>query len=245
MEISITDRLRLIETTHFEGFPLLGNMTIPWIDQVVLVRRGISQEVFRGKDYIGSVYYPSDVLGNTRRTEPTLVKARKGDLIYRVSLSPQLYNFTGFIVTKDGYRRTYEVRLELLVNNPKRCVECYREGADPAALAIDQFKSRFERYFSGIEHNEINRVRSSTYEHLNKQLGDLCGTIVVHVHWSTHADYQREKELEIQYKTELRKKELVAELEAKAFEIRKQAELKKIELTSNADVKEHEEELRK
>ena len=243
----ITDRLRLIETTHFEGFPLFGSMTIPWFDHAVPVRRDTTQVIYRGKKYIGIVYHPShsDSLGDTHSTEPTLVKARKGDIIYHVSPTPQPFNFSGFIVTKDGYRRMYEIRLQMFVSDPKRCVECYLESKDPAALAIDQFKRSFEHYYTRFGYDEINRLRISPDEKLNEQLSSLCGIIVVHANWSTQADYQREKELEIQYKTELRKKELVAEIEATAFEIRKRAELKKTELSINADVKEREEEIKR
>src|SRR5256885_10510860 len=68
--------------------------------------------------------------------------------IYHVSPTPQLYNFSGFIVTKDGYRRMYEIRLQMFVSDPKRCVERYVESKDPAALAIDH---RSEEHTSELQ----------------------------------------------------------------------------------------------
>lgn len=219
MENPVTDRLMLVETTCFEGLPLLGNITIPWFEQRIPARKGINREVFRGKNYIGSVNSPSIRLGDQRERESAPVKARKGDLIYNVLLTPQLYNFTGFIGTKDGFQRTYEVRLQLQVNNSKRCVECYREGRDPAAMAIGHFKSKFEQYFSRFVYDEIDHIKVST-EKLNKQLDDMCGIIVVHMNWKFYLDLQREKALQIRRNAELRKIEIETEAEVKELEER-------------------------
>ncbi len=239
----ITNRLRLVETIHFDGLPLLGFIKVPWFDQVVPVMEGVNQEVFRGEDHIGSVYPSNGQAENAGNAFMPLVKARRGDLIYRVSLTPQPYDLTGVITTKDGYRRVYQVRLELLVKNSSRCLERYRDSEDPAALAIGQFKVAFERFVSRYAHDEVDHMRLA-FDGLNNQLSDYCGIIIERSNYSSHTDLRREQELEIQQKTELKKREVMAEVEAKMFELRQRAELKKEELATDAEVKELEEKIR-
>jgi hypothetical protein len=242
MDNPVTNRLRLIEMIQFEGLPIFGSTKIPWFDQAVPMIEGISQEVFRGENHLDSVHPGNQSVGASS-TKPLPVKARKGDIIYRVSLIPQPYDFTGIITTKDGYQRMYEVSLQLLVNSPRRCVENYRASKDPASLTIGQFKTQFELYFSQLVHDEID-LSSTRIGKLNQQLSDLYGIIVVHPNWRFHADPRRKRELEIQQKTELRKKEVEADVEAKVFELRKNTILKKEELKLNAEVKELEDDIR-
>lgn len=243
MDNSVTNRLRLVEMIQFKGFPLFGNTKIPWFDQAVPVIEGISQEVFRGENHFASVYHTDSQPGSTSRINSFPVKVHKGDIIYRVSLIPQPYDFTGIITTKDGYQRMYEISLQLLVNSPRQCVESYRAGKDPASLTIGQFKTQFELFFSQFVHDEIDHS-SARIGKINQQLSDLYGIVVVRPSWRFHADPRRERELEIQQKTKLRKKEIEAEIETKVFELRNNTRLKKEEFTSNAEVKELEDQIR-
>src|SRR5207253_5002842 len=135
------------------------------------------------------------------------VKAHKGDIIYRVYLTPQPYDFTGIITTKDRFRRMYDVHLQLQVNNSKKFVESYRADKDPVGSTIDVFRIQFEHFFSRLMHDEIDSSRVGINK-LNQSLSDLFGIIVISQSWRFHPDPYRENELEIHQKVELRKREL-------------------------------------
>src|SRR6266568_3634588 len=224
MSNPITNRLRLVEAFPVEGIPLFGNLKIRWFDRVVFPIEGMCQEIYRGKTYIDSVHPSSS--SQTGKS----IKACKGDLIYRVSLTPQPDDLTGIVKTKDGYRRMYNVHIQLRVNNPHKCVECYRNGEDPASLAIVQFKTSFENFFSRYTHDSIGNVNPG-FDALNKQMSNVYGIIFESPSWSFYADQQREKELEIQQGIELRKREILAEVEIKLFELRVGTKLKLLSMT--------------
>ncbi len=238
MSNPITNRLRLVEAFPVEGIPLFGNLKIRWFDRVVFPIEGMCQEIYRGKTYIDSVHPSSS--SQTGKS----IKARKGDLIYRVSLTPQPDDLTGIVKTKDGYRRMYNVHIQLRVNNPHKCVECYRNGEDPASLAIVQFKTSFENFFSRYTHDSIGNVNPG-FDALNKQMSNVYGIIFESPSWSFYADQQREKELEIQQGIEMRKREILAEVEIKLFELRVGTKLKKEEINHDVDVKKLEDENRR
>lgn len=239
MDNSVTNRLRLIEVFPVEGLPLLGNIKMRWFDRVVSPIEGICQEVYRGKSYIDSVY-PQRY--QTEATNRLPVKARKGDLIYRVTLTPQPHDFTGVVRTKDDYRRIYHVHVQLRVNNPNKCVECYRNSKDPASLVIDEFRTGFERFFSRYTHDSLSNVNPG-FDAFNKKISSTCGIIIENPNWSFYADRQHEKELEIQRDIELKKREILAEVEIKSFELQNRTELKKKEIASDAEVKEWEDDI--
>ena len=243
MENIITNRLRLVETTFFEGRPLLGSIKIPWFEHEVPVVTDRNQEIYRDEKHIGSVNYHSSLVGGASTNGTQSIKARKGDIIYCISLNPQPYTLTGIITTKDGYRKMYEISFQIQVNNSRQFIEKYHRGKDPVAAAIHDFKTAFERYFSGFNHDEIDFKRLG-YGNLNKWLSKEYGLLFLDILRNFHIDYQREKELEIWRKTELRKREVIAEIEMKKFELTKQAELRRAEIITNAELSELEKEVK-
>src|SRR2546423_7244003 len=129
----VTDRLKLVEEVVVSGRPVLGRIPLSLFDQVIFVIEDVSQEVFRGKNYLGSVrpasFYAEKAL--SLDTMP-LIKARRGDMIYRVTLAPQPYGFTGTVQTQDKYQRMYEMQIVLEVKDPTRIIEWYHQSKDPA-----------------------------------------------------------------------------------------------------------------
>ena len=243
MSDQTTNHFKLIEKTYVEGVPLLGFVKASWFDRIVPVKENVIQEVFRGEDLIGTVYPYSSSADNISQMNSQPVKARRGDIIYSIVLIPQPYTLTGVIATKDGYTRTYQAYLELLINNPRACVKRYRIDGDPTAWIIPGFKNRFEQFMSGFIHDEISSVKF-TLDGLNAQLSNSSGIIIQHFTWNSGIDPRHEQEREFQQKIEVRKREVLAEVEAKVFELRRRTELKKAELVADGELKELEEMIR-
>ncbi len=235
-----TNRLKLIEDADVKGVPLLGLIKVPWFDQIVPAKENVVQIVFRGENLVGSVYPPSSSVDTTGQANLLPVKVRRGDIIYTVSLISQPHTLSGVFSTKDGYTRTYQAYLELLVNNPRACVKRYRIDGDPTAWIIPGFKNTFEQTMSRYVHDESNSAKF-TLDTLNAQLSTSSGIIIQDFTWSSSIDPRREQECEFQRKLEVRKRDIVAEVEAKVFELRQRTELRKAELTADAELKELEE----
>src|SRR2546430_15649919 len=107
----VTDRLKLVDEVVVSGRPILGRILLSLFDQDILVKEGVSQEVFRGEEYLGAVR-PASFYKEKASSLNTLPhkKVRRGDIVYLVKLVPQPYNFTGTVQTQDKYQRIYEMQ---------------------------------------------------------------------------------------------------------------------------------------
>ncbi len=215
---SVTDYLKLVEQEVVRGWPILGRIPLPFFDQDILVIEGISQEVFRGKNHHGSV-----------KAGSALVKARRGDIIYYVTLTPQWYTFTGTIQTQDKYHITYKMQTELVVTNPKRVVEQYRQSKDPSGWMIDRLKKIFEGWAAGIGHDKLDDSAKPSFDATLQLLGVDCGVSIRRYSWNFIPAPTSLKELEIYQNTKLRKIEMRSAHEIKMIEIENEHEVKDLD----------------
>lgn len=213
----VTDRLGYVEKVVIEGRAILGQIPLRLFGRVVPVTEGVSQEIFRGGQRIGSIRPPGITSGNAEDMISAPIKVRKGDVIYRVSLVPQPYNFVGTIQTKDGYQRIYDMHIELVVSNSVLFIFWYCQGNDPANSVISQFKEDFQIYASKFDHDKLDSLRP-VYNNFNNWSSNHYGMKVTNPQHGFRKDEKRVKALEIQQNAELRKREIEAEAEIKALE---------------------------
>ncbi|HCP74194.1 MAG TPA: hypothetical protein DIU08_06085 [Ktedonobacter sp.] len=113
-------------------------------ERLLPVIKEVSQEVFRDGKHFKSIYPLKDQVGGAISKSSGSVKIRKGDIIYRISLAPQPYNFVGTIQTRDKYQRIYEMSIELIVSNAKLfAILCFHDK-DPVASVVREFKGAFQ-----------------------------------------------------------------------------------------------------
>ncbi len=137
---NLTDQLRLVEKTDVKTFFLFARSLVAHSDYY--------QIVFRKNE------------GSFDKVDPYTpplrpVKVRQGDTILHIYTAPRDYSLTGIIVTKDHYRREYELVLQLTVSDPERIAFAYVNGEDPARQTINTIKYAFENYASSMEHQKI------------------------------------------------------------------------------------------
>ncbi len=225
----VTDRLKLVEKVVVSGRSLLGRIPLSLFDQDILVIEDVSQEIFRGKDYLGSVrpasFYAEKASGLNAMPS---IKARRGDIIYCITLAPQPYDFTGTVQTQDSYQRIYEMQIVLVVNNPTRVIEWYHQSKDPAGWLKDHLKRNFELWAAGIGHDKLDSTRPSL-DNTTQLLSNQCGIRITRYSWNFRIDPARSKELEIHKNTELRKIEMRSAYDLRMIEIENEHTMKAAE----------------
>lgn len=135
----LTNQLNFVSQEEKKG--------IPFIERALIPQPGYHQVVYRKGVYTGRLQ-----AGTTANHG---VKAQRGDDIFSVTDTPQPYALVGTIRTKDKFRRIYEIPLDVQVADPRRVVEVYVRQHDPAKLAIDAFKEKFEYYASRYTHAQL------------------------------------------------------------------------------------------
>jgi hypothetical protein len=186
-------------------------------ERLLPVIKEVSQEVFRDGKHFKSIYPLKDQVGGAISKSSGSVKIRKGDIIYRISLAPQPYNFVGPIQTRDKYQRIYDMSIELIVSNAKLfAILCFHDK-DPVASVVREFKGAFQSYVSRFEHDKLKDV-TLNFENWIGVLSQRYGIRVMHPTWTLRADYSREKDIEIRQQVVLRKLEIETEADVKALE---------------------------
>ncbi len=228
MAQTIINQQELVEVVPFEGSLLFGIIPVPWREQPVPVIVGFSQEVFHDQTYT--------YIGSVNSSSSQIVHARRGDVIYRVSLAPHPASFKGTVVTTDGYQRVYEAHFDLVVRDAKRSVEQYRNGVDLITSAINILRKGTEHFLQQYTHDQINHT-GLKIDSYNTILKNEYGLAFMNFKWVAQANARRTSEIEAQQKAEQRKRELDTDVAAKIYEFQKEAEWRKAELRINADVK--------
>lgn len=195
MHNQATNQLRLVEEIVFKTLPFLPH-TLPNLQNV-------SQEIFRDGKYIGTVSPYNQ--GSSSR------KVRNGDVIYRVKLLPQIYSIAGTLTTRDNYMPTYNMTLELQVNDPRIFVQNYLQQNDPVNLVITQLKDLFQQHAAQLEHDKIRNLEL-LLQRCNNTFSDLGVKIIQIYKFTLRNDPKRTEELALSQDTEMKK----ALIEAKA-----------------------------
>ncbi|HEX6482175.1 MAG TPA: hypothetical protein VF043_25305 [Ktedonobacteraceae bacterium] len=215
----LTDRLGFIEEVQFEGPHVFGKIPLPMFEQLLPALKGVSQEVFRDGKHFKSINLLKDQVNGAISKSSRSAKIRKGDIIYRISLAPQPYNFVGTIQTRDKYQKIYDMSFELIVSNPRNfAILCFHDK-DPVASVVREFKGALESYLSKFEHDKLNDT-TLNFENWIGVLSQRYGMIVMRPTWILRADYSREKASEIRQQAALRKLEIETEADIKALEER-------------------------
>ncbi|MGH2496781.1 MAG: hypothetical protein ACRDIV_18925 [Ktedonobacteraceae bacterium] len=224
----MTDRLRLVEVEIFMGFPAF-NHTLHVIDSV-------SQEVFRGDGYIGFVRKDT---ARARGVEQ--LKVRRGDAIYKVNLIPQPSSFTGTLSTRDKYRCTYDMPINLIVSSPFLFLQEYRRSSDPVRSAVEQFKRWYENHATNFDHDQIASI-SLPVENWNVVLNRYTGLqITQRGNPVVRKDPKRVEEFTIQHDKNLK----IAVLRAEAAVQQVEDELRCEQESKQNDYKQQEEDKQK
>ncbi len=118
VENPITDALRLIQTDTTHSFSRIFGQTVSFED-------GFSLELFRGDVYLGSIL--SSLVQQVAQMKQRFraLRAKDGDTLYRVNLSPWVQPIQDRLQTKDGYTREYEVIVELQVCDSLQFIKLY------------------------------------------------------------------------------------------------------------------------
>lgn len=209
MNNQVTNQVRLVEEIVFKTLPFLSH-TLPNLQNV-------SQEIFRDGKYIGTVSPYNQ--GSSSR------KVCNGDIIYRVKLLPQIYSFAGTLTTRDNYMPTYDMALELQVNNSHIFIQYYLQQNDPVNSVITQLKELFQQHVAQLEHDKIINPEL-LLERWNNSFSNLGVKITQICKFTLRDDPKRTKELVLSQDTEMKKALIKAQAEIQFLEDQQTRQLK-------------------
>jgi hypothetical protein len=206
----VTDRFGMVQTEIVKVIPILG--------RTITAVNGYSIEVFRSDVHRGSVRTRDSREANNTGPECLRMKVSNGDTIFRVSLGPRTVPVVGNLTTKDRFIRPYDVAIDLIVCNPVLFVHGYRLGKDPMNLAIERFKSGFQKYASNTESDKLYNFKRPL-DTWNNSLCEYTGIKLIQIsQWNLGDDPKREELSALQQ-----------EAEKNAFSIMIGAEIQKLE----------------
>ncbi len=190
----VTDRFSMVQTEIVKAIPILG--------RTITAVNGYSIEVFRSDVHLGSVRTRDTRETNNTGPESLRMKVSNGDTLFRVSLVPRTVPVVGNLTTKDRFIRPYDVAIDLVVCNPVLFVQGYRLGKDPMHLAIERFKSGFQKYASRTEHDKLYNFKQPL-ETWNNALCEYTGMKLMQIsQWNLGDDPKREELSAIQQEAE-------------------------------------------
>lgn len=190
----VTDRFGIVQTEIVKAIPVLG--------RTITAVNGYSIEVFRSDVHIGSVHTRETRETNNTDPEYLRMKVSNGDTIFKVSLVPRTVPVAGNLTTKDRFIRPYDVAIDLVVCNPVLFVHGYRLGKDPMNLAIERFKSGFQKYASNTESDKLYNFKRPL-DTWNNDLCEYTGIKLIQIsRWNLGDDPKREELSAIQQEAE-------------------------------------------
>lgn len=206
----VTDRFGIVQTEIVKAPPFLGR-TISAVD-------GYSIEVFRRDVHLGSIRILNARDTNNIKQEFLRIKVSDGDTLFRVSLVTHTIPVVGNLTTKDRFIRPYDVAIDLVVCNPVLFVQGYRLGKDPVSLAIERFKSGFQKYASQTEHDKLYNFKQPR-DTWNNSLCEYTGMKLIQIsQWNLGDDPKREELSEIQQESEKNRLSITVKSEIQKLE---------------------------
>nr|BBH86385.1 hypothetical protein KTC_11360 [Thermosporothrix sp. COM3] len=235
---SITDQLGFVTKEEVTGLPFIERPLSPMADY-------------------HQVIYKDDVcLGLLEANEihHRQINVKRGDTIFFLYAHPQQYTLTSTFRTREKYRYSYELFLNIQITNPLRLIDLYIKKCDPVRLAIDMFKGKLSQFTSRLSQEELPTLQQALpFQEWNDTILQATGSIcspVSPIHVQADRDYaelavfERNKriqlqELEVRYELEAREKALQLQQEAMQREHQRQEEARKNEFQRQERTKEH------
>jgi hypothetical protein len=203
----VTDRYGLVQSEIVRALPVFGHR-ISAVD-------GYSLEVFRGEIHRGSV---RTRIARSTSNKPVQKKVYNGNVIFKVSLVSCSVQVVGNLTTKDNYVRMYDVTIDLIVSDPLLFLNRYRLSKDPMNLAIERFKSTFQRYASQREYNNLFNFKRPV-DAWNDSLCEYSGMKLVQIsQWDLRDDSKRLEMAAIQQDAEKNKLSIKLKAEIQKLE---------------------------
>lgn len=182
----------------------------------VVAAHGFSKEVFRQGLHIGSVRAPEDLNLLTPDHNPSVheLKVNAQITLVTVNMGLRILDIRGSFHTRDGHAPTYDVQLEIRINNPLLFAQHYLRHSDPVALVKSAIIQEFNEYALRTFHENLSQTKLR-YDALSHTQNKHAGVLVTQIYRSNiYADAE------------------VAHLR----EIRRNANRRKLEIETKADI---------
>lgn len=172
-----TDLLDLVRVETIKP-SLFGTKIVP--------AHGFSREVFRQGTHIGSVRAPEDINLLAPGQHPGMqeLKASTQDTLVTVNMGLRTLDLKGIFYTEDGYKPTYDVQLEIRVNNPLLFAQHYMTRSDPIALMKSAIVQEFNEYALRTLHENLSQTKLR-YDALSHIQSKHVGVLVTQIYRST------------------------------------------------------------
>lgn len=195
---------------------------------------GFSKEIFRNGRHEASVCLADVTIIVESSPAQDQYKARNGDRMLTINLGPAQLLLKGNFYTKDNYTASYEVLLELKVNNPSLFAQRYLQQSDPAGILQMAIIQEYDTYAARTPHNQLDRTKLRYDARYNTQSAKV-GIVVVEIYKSEiYADPRRARINEMEQEAEVDKSNITITSEVNILRVTEASKLDEIERKERA-----------
>lgn len=162
---------------------------------------GFSKEIFRQGLHTGSVRAPEDtnLLAPDHNPSTRELKVNGQVTLVNVNLGLRTLDLKGSFHTQDGFTPSYDVQLELRINNPLWFAQHYLRRSDPIALVKSAIIQEFNEYALRTIHENLSQTKLR-YDALSHIQSKHIGVLVTQIFRSniySDAEFTRLREIRL------------------------------------------------
>lgn len=203
-----------------------GDETIQagFLGRTITAATGFSKELFRNGRHEASIRHDDPTLSLESLPGQEQYKAKNGDRLLTINLGPTQLTLKGIFYTKDNYSASYEVLLELKVNNPSLFAQRYAQESDPVNILQMGIIQEYDTYAARTLHNMLDKTKLRHDALYNRQSAKVGITVAEIYKSEIYADPRKARINELEREAEVQKSEITITSEVellKAQETRK------------------------
>ena len=219
------------------GLPLVNAdeyIQAGFLGKTISASTGFSKEIFRDGRHVASVRFVDTTISVESSPAQDQFKARQGDRMLTINLGPARLPLKGNFYTKDTCTASYEVLLEIKVNNPSLFALCYLQQSDPAGILQMAIIQAYDTYAGRTPHNLLDKTKLRHDARYNTQSAKV-GIVVTETYKSEiYADSRRARINEMEREAEVEKSSITITSEVQMLRATEASKIDAFERTEKA-----------